>query len=310
MAGRTLAQHVALTVTVVILSIVLSSCDSGEREATPYSSNTDSLKTVKPEVASDHTTTGHLATEGLTLDTRIQVPAGYERALATEGSFQAYLRTMKLKPHGAKVHYYNGKVKNKRGVYVAVADIAIGDRDLHQCADAVMLLRAQYLYDQQRYEEIHFNFTNGFKAEYAKWREGYRIAVEGNAVTWVKNGTAGDTEPSFRKFMDMVFAYAGTLSLEQELLPIAQEDMQIGDVFIIGGSPGHAVIVVDMAVNLVSGEKLYLLAQSYTPAQDTQILANPKDKTLSPWYSLQGAKGVQTPEWTFEENTLRRFAGE
>ena len=46
--------------------------------------------------------------------------------------------------------------------------------------------------------------------------------------------------------------------------------MQIGDVLIQGGSPGHAVIVVDMAENPATGEKLYLLAQSYMPAQDIQ----------------------------------------
>ena len=43
-------------------------------------------------------------------------------------------------------------------------------------------------------------------------------------------------------------------------------EMQIGDVFIRGGSPGHCVIVVDMAVHQETGEKLFMLAQSYMPA--------------------------------------------
>ena len=52
--------------------------------------------------------------------------------------------------------------------------------------------------------------------------------------------------------------------------------MQIGDVLIQGGSPGHAVIVVDMAENPATGEKLYLLAQSYMPAQDIQSAGEPE----------------------------------
>ena len=38
----------------------------------------------------------------------------------------------------------------------------------------------------KRYNEISFNFTNGFSADYQKWLEGYRIKVTGNDVTWIK----------------------------------------------------------------------------------------------------------------------------
>ncbi|MEC0248950.1 DUF4846 domain-containing protein [Paenibacillus chitinolyticus] len=44
---------------------------------------------------------------------------------------------------------------------------------------------------------------------------------------------------------------------------------------IIGGSPGHAGIAVDTAVNKPTGETLFMPAQSCTPARETQILANP-----------------------------------
>ncbi|MGM0881074.1 MAG: DUF4846 domain-containing protein [Bacillota bacterium] len=35
-----------------------------------------------------------------------------------------------------------------------------------------------------------------------------------------------------------------------------------------------------------TGKKLYMLAKSYMPAQNIQVLANPNDKGLSPWYVL------------------------
>ena len=86
------------------------------------------------------------------------------------------------------------------------------------------------------------------------------------------------------------------------------EDMKIGDVFIQTGNPyGHAVIVVDMAENPDSGEKVYMLAQSYMPAQDIQILVNRKNSLYSPWYLLD-ENSIETPEWRFNKNDLKRFS--
>jgi hypothetical protein len=55
-----------------------------------------------------------------------------------------------------------------------------------------------------------------------------------------------------------------------------------------------------------SGKKLYLLAQSYMPAQEIQILINRNNRLISPWYELKEGD-IFTPEWTFEPSDLRRF---
>ena len=73
--------------------------------------------------------------------------------------------------------------------------------------------------------------------------------------------------------MDVVFAWAGTYSLERELKPAALADIAAGDVFIKGGFPGHAVLVADVVENRTTGEKRFLLLQSYMPAQDIHVLA-------------------------------------
>jgi hypothetical protein len=107
--------------------------------------------------------------------------------------------------------------------------------------------------------------------------------------------------------MDLVFAYAGTYSLERELRPVKIEDIDIGDVFIKGGFPGHAVLVADMAVNEATGEKRFLLIQSYMPAQDMHVLKNPKAEDGSPWYSTDIGEQLVTPEWVFLSSSLRRW---
>ncbi len=95
-----------------------------------------------------------------TIPDRFVPPEGYQRKYLELNSFAQYLRHLPLKPMGARVLYYNGDVKLNDDVYAAVVDLPIGRKDLHQCADAVIRLRADYLYAQKRYQDIHFNFTN------------------------------------------------------------------------------------------------------------------------------------------------------
>lgn len=266
-------------------------------------------ETQYPKPIAQETTTPEeklINEEGMTIGERYNSPKPYTRIDVTVNSFGEFLRNQRLKPYGAKVLYFDGREKNKNNVYDSVFDVDIGDRDLHQCADAIMLLRAEYLYSRGLYDKITFNFVSGFRAEYKKWIEGYRIKVDGNNVSYYKATEPSNTYESFRKYMDIVFAYSGTLSLEEELESVQVEDIEIGDVFIVGGSPGHAVIVVDMAENNM-GEKIFMLAQSYMPAQQTQLLINPKDKKISPWYRLKGEEQLITPEWTFDWDKLKRF---
>ena len=244
--------------------------------------------------------------KGQTVQDRIRVPDGFERIDVENNSFGQYLRDLPLKPHGTKIRLYNGEV-TKKNVHVAVLNIDIGNRDLQQCADAVIRLRAEYLYSQGLFKRIHFNFTNGFNADYWKWMNGNRIVVKGNNTFWVKNTNYSKEYSSFRKYLDVVFAYAGTLSLSNEMKNEPIEKMQIGDVFLKGATPGHAVIVLDMAENKKTGEKIFLTAQSYMPAQSIHILKNPEDETQNPWYSTNFGDTLKTPEWDFNKNQLMRF---
>ena len=260
----------------------------------------------KPEINLIPVQQSKFNVNGKTLTSRILTPNGFTRVSSIENSFPYFLQNLPLKPDGAMVKTYDGETKENDDIYVAVVDLPIGKRDLHQCADAVMRLRMDYLYSQQRYNEIHFNFTNGMQVDYSEWMKGKRMVVSGNKTYWKQSKSPSNSPQDFTKYKELIYSYAGTLSLSRELKKIPLSAMQIGDVFIKGGSPGHAVIVVDMATSS-NGEKLFLLAQSYMPAQEIQILVNPMDDDLSPWYSTKYLDYIVTPEWGFELNELKRF---
>ena len=68
------------------------------------------------------------------------------------------------------------------------------------------------------------------------------------------------------------------------------------------------MIVVDAAEHRVTGEKLFLIAQSYMPAQDIHIIQKNTNMKYGPWYSVNEVQqGLQTPEWSFRAEDLKSF---
>lgn len=249
---------------------------------------------------------GEQAAAGNVLSARFPGPAGFQRAPAAASTFAHYLRRLPLKPVGAQVHLYDGSLKPSQAAHAAVIDMSVGERDLQQCADAVMRLRAEYLFAADRKQEISFNFTSGFKAPFSRWANGERIKVQGNSCSWVPGGKAGSAHADLLDYLEKVFTYAGTASLSNELKDCSSSPVQAGDVFIQGGHPGHAVIVVDVAENR-TGEQVFLLAQSYMPAQEIHVLKNLRAPSLSPWFKLNDGEVLETPEWTFRWDQRKRW---
>ncbi len=94
-------------------------------------------------------------------------------------------------------------------------------------------------------------------------------------MTWVKSAQQESSYKNFKAHVRQIFMYVSTSSLSKEMQAIELKLMQPGDVFIYGGFPSHAVIVLDMAVNKTTGNRLFLLVHSYMPAQDIHVLKNP-----------------------------------
>lgn len=241
--------------------------------------------------------------EGTTIADRILPPQGYQRTSGNE--YEEFIRNQELLPHDSPVLLYNGNEKSRQDVHVAVLKIDVGEKDLQQCADAALRLRCEFLFSTGQFDRINYHLTNGDTFSYSKFREGYRLRVDGNNTSMRKTASYDDSYETFRNYCDTLFAYAGTMSIENESESITKEEMRIGDIFVKGGSPGHCVIVMDMCEN-EAGDKMFLIGQSYMPAQQIHILKNPSSD--SPWYSLNDLTyPFQTPEWSFESECLKRM---
>jgi hypothetical protein len=202
-----------------------------------------------------------------------------------------------------KILDYRGKPVPDQDKQAGIISFDVGARDLQQCADALMRLRAEYLFARQRYEEIGFHFVSGQLYAWKDYCKGLRPVARGNAIVFTHGATAEYTHESLRNYLDLVYTYASTISLAKELKPAS--DFAIGTIIIHAGSPGHCFIIIDEARN-TEGAKVFKLAEGYTPAQSIYVLRNPEEAGTSPWYKL--SKGtISTASYTFTSYQLKKF---
>lgn len=244
--------------------------------------------------------------DSLTIKSRVNVPVGYNRVTYANGSFEDYLRNYKLKPFGSKIINYDDSEYFWQGGHVGVLEVSVPQNGLQQCADALIRIRSEYLWDNDRKDEIGFNFTSGHYCSWQKYAEGFRPKISGNKVSFHKTALADHSKNNFYKYLNLIYMYSGTLSLYNELESVKAIDLKIGDMLIKGGSPGHIVMLCDEVVN-DKGEKLFLLFQGNTPAQRVHLVKNLEDASLSPWYRLEDNAVVPVSNYTFSSAKFVRF---
>jgi hypothetical protein len=154
-----------------------------------------------------------------------------------------------------------------------------------------MRLRAEYLFSQKKYDQISFLTASGKKLGFIVWLNGRE-----------------PNKDNFWNYLEALFNVANTTSLNKQLISKPIEKLEIGDVFIYpwqGRMYGHAIIVVDKCVNS-EGKIKFMLAQSFTPAQEIEILDNPNEMG-SPWYDLNFGETLDTPQIDFKKDQLKSF---
>lgn len=187
-----------------------------------------------------------------------------------ERSFATYLRGLPLSDQGQPVLTYLGEEADSASKYChRVIDIPLLSES-EQCADVCLYLRADYLFRQHRFFDIHFEDTQHNIMRH-KWC-GLRR--------------------SFEKYLRHVFEWANTESMKNEMPTRNLKDIQVGDVWVYDAKSrpevryGHAMMVADVCKNPNTGETAILLLQGSTPACSIHILENTLDSEHSPWFIL------------------------
>ena len=263
------------------------------------SSNADANQSY-PWLAQESTSTTD------SLRDRIPAPDGYSRVTVKKSSFAAWLRRLPLMHAQSPVRAYDGRILNSPAA--AVVDLDVGKRDLQQCADSIIRLRAEYLFSQGRHEDISFQLTNGMNVDFSQFTKGYQLKqVSRTKVKWVPRGKRGASHGALQQYLKQVYLWAGTASLQNESIRVRLTDLQAGDFFIQGGFPGHTVLILDIAEN-AKGETRALIGQGFMPAQSFHVVPN---REGNPWHALKGKDmELWIPGWPkpFRESDLYRFS--
>ena len=218
----------------------------------------------------------------------IPAPWGYERVDGADARYSQYLRSLPLKKRGANVMLYTGGTARFQSLNYAVVDLPLLS-NAEQCADVCMRLRAEYLYQTGQYGRIRFQNVNGKALNYG----------------------GGGSRKAFESYLRNLYGVASTFSLSREMKTRRLADMQPGDVFVYparyGQKYGHAVMVVDVAVNK-RGKKAFLLAEGNTPARNIHIMRNFENPFRSPWFMLdEDADNLILSVFHYKATDLKHF---
>jgi len=237
----------------------------------------------------------------------ISLPQGFNYVTDGDSAYSNWLLDLELRKDKT-VYLYNGKLKSNQDAQYGVLNIKIGKKDLLQCADAAMKLKADHLFERHLYDQIRFITTSGSEVSFDDWLKGVRWKAKGaKLVLYNVNKERTNIHQDYDLFMELVFSYCGTYSLSKQLKPVNDsKSIQPGDIFVYGGFPGHAVTVMAVAKN-EQGERIFLLSQGYMPAQDLHILKNYANADQNPWYKVSELYPLFTPQWQFEKGTLKRW---
>lgn len=200
----------------------------------------------------------------------IEALPGYNR-VDSNTEFANYLRSLPLRDKSYRVRTYFGQPADSINLYTyRVVDLPILS-NYEQCADVCMHIRADYLFKSRRFFEIHFKDTQNNTIRF----------------NW------GARKQKFKEYLCELYKVANTESLIGEMQKRKISKIDIGDLFVYdyksrpGAKYGHAMMVVDLAINNQTGERMIMLAQGSTPACDIHILANTVEPELSPWFRIE-----------------------
>ncbi|MDR0582606.1 MAG: DUF4846 domain-containing protein [Prevotellaceae bacterium] len=213
---------------------------------------------------------------------RFGVPSGYYRTDTAPATFAFFLQHLPLLPPKTPVKFYDG-VPNTTSHPAAVIDMDTGDKNLQQNAQTVIRLWAEYLFEQQRFPDIHFHINNGELIPYEQWAQGMKLVIN-RKTYWTKTPSNPRLYQTFRRYLNFIFTNSDFQTLSQDLQPSAATTVAPGDILISGD---EVVMILDVAVHQETGEVVVLLVSGGNPAQSIQVLQNTgENKTAGAWFPV------------------------
>jgi len=241
------------------------------------------------------------------LASRLPPPPGFQRVNVAVGSFADWLRHLPVEPAGTPVTDGRRKLCLPADHPSVAAVIGLQPHDLRSLTSANILirLRAEYLWSAGLAEGVAFHFTSGHESTWQNWKSGERPVVKGREVQFAKSAQADDSRASYCGYLETLFCYASTYSLLDETRAADDHALEIGDVFLRPGRPGHALMVLDAATH--DGQEVrVLLGQGGTPPRTFHVIRGPDG---SPWFTLAGDQPIDLGELgTFSMRQLRHWA--
>jgi hypothetical protein len=220
-----------------------------------------------------------------TVASAFPVPEGAVRVPTDE--FGAWLLDRPVRGPDVPVLTHDGREVGHRA---RVVDLPVVPGDLQQCADSAIRLRAEWQREQG--QEPVFHATSGDPIPWARWAAGERPYEKDNRLAWRSGGPK-----DWDGYLSAVFMWAGTRSLAYDT--VAAESPRGGDLLVAPGSPGHAIVLLDV---VQKGEvTLVLVGEGYMPAQDFHVELGPIDG----WWAWDA--GVTLPHWDLPAEGLRRW---
>jgi hypothetical protein len=239
---------------------------------------------------------------GTTIETRFTLPEGYKRVPVQKNSYAYFLRRLPMLPYDAVSN--NSPPESQHVGALNLYPMNNMLKEIQLC----VRLRGEYFFRREQYDKIGFSIVNFQRVFYREFVEGLMMTI-GDKSYSTKQRLGVERYSSFNGYLGFVFINSDINTTLLDVQSVFINDIMPGDMFIQSGSSGGAVIVLDVAYNPSTGDRIFLLAKNHKPARVAYVLVNPKERwSGSPWYKVktEGDK-IVTPEFVFYKHDLRRF---
>ena len=225
---------------------------------------------------------------------RFPPPQGSQRIAPAEGSFGDWLEKIPIDTNKKILHYYTGDEALQQNGHAAIVDIPVKN-NVQDSRKIIMRIRAEYLYQQGRYDEIEFRNKEGRIINPRIW---YAQKYPGTEFNFPYR--------EFNRFIKESLPGADWSEYMNNLERIAPSEAEAGDIVYQKSGGSHAMMIAGAAEN-PSRERMLLFIEGATPPAEVHVVANPADPSISPWYRMEESRPVRTPYWVFNDRNFYRF---